>query len=468
MRTPVLLAATSAALFCNAQFTYDLTVLEAASYRYVTPGQYVFKPVVRNLGTQAITSFRLNWRVDNGPVEQCTINTFEIYPLIITNVTNRVVACQPLDLPALGTHTLQVWCDLLNGFATDQNTANDVLSQPIQVLSYVPAKQVMLDYFTHHTCQPCGEDGEPKVAATAGHFPGLVHDVSVHASSIDPFSSADTELLNDSLHVFAHPYILEDRFKFPYFNDLNGVVSYDYTILWRRSGDRLEYPEPVEVRFTDIDFNATSRVLEADVAVDFVAALSADLAINLYLVEDSVFGYQAGAPDPNNHYHRHVFRRALNGMLGNLGDIPANVSAGSSYSRSFTTVLPSGWNADRIVLYAFVQNVNDDDYMDRRILNMSAERMLGNTVGLNEAEHAGGLALWPTLATEQVQVRLETPLGQGDKIEVISTDGKVLRVLPSYGGQVQFSVPTMGLASGSYAVVVRRNGSAISRRFIVP
>ena len=455
-------------LLMNAQFTYDLTVIEAASYSYVTPGQYVFKPVVRNLGTQAVTSFRLNWRVDNGPVEQCTISTFEIFPLIITNVTNRVVACEPLDLATLGTHSLQVWCDLLNGFATDQNTANDMLSQPIQVLPYVPVKQVMVDYFTHDICQPCGEDGEPQVAAMEAQFPGLVHGIAVHASSTDPFSNADTELLNDSMHVNAHPKILVDRFKFPYFSDMSGNASYDYSILWRRAGDRLEYPEPVEVRFTDINFNPNTRLLEANVAVDFVADVSEDLAINLYVTEDSVFGYQAGAPDPFNHFHRHVFRRALNGMLGMAGDIPANVAAGSSYSRTFTTVLPTGWNADRIVLYGVVQAINDQDFMGRRILNMSAERMLDNDVGSVELADQGLMMLWPTLAIEQLHVRIEQPLGPGDRLDLISTDGKAQRVLPSYGGQVQFTLMTMGLASGNYSLVLWQNGSAVSRRFVVP
>jgi Outer membrane protein Omp28 len=466
MRTTLLtLAAALPAAVC-AQ-AYDLTVVEAASYRYVSPGQYVFKPVVRNLGTQAITSFRLNWRVDNGPVEQCAINTFEVYPLIIANVTNRVIACQPLNLPALGMHTLEVWCDMLNGFAVDQNTANDLLSQTIEVLPYVPSKQVLVDYFTHTICQPCGEDGEPKVAAMEAQFPGLVHGVAIHAASGDPYSSSSTLALNDSLHVGAHPRVFLDRFKFPWFDDLFTYSAYDYYVPWRMAGDRLEYPEPLEVRFNDISYNSTTRVMEAEVAIDFVASMNEPLAVNLFITEDSVFGYQAGAPQPNNHYHRHVFRRELNGILGMPGDIPANVAAGNSYSRSFTTVLPTGWNEDRIVLYAFVQHLNDQDYLDRRILNMTAENMLNNDVGLDE-DRTGEMMLWPALAPEQVHLKIERPLGQGDRIDVVSADGKLLRVLPSYGGQVIFEIPTSGMSAGGYAVVVRQDGSVVSRRFVVP
>ncbi|HEY3876460.1 MAG TPA: Omp28-related outer membrane protein [Candidatus Kapabacteria bacterium] len=126
--------------------------------------------------------------------------------------------------------------------------------------------------------------------------------------------------------------------------------------------------EPVQATVTvdNISFDNNSQQVTATVSVTFAKAASGDLRLNLMVTEDSVTGSGSGW-DQHNYYsatgsvgpsvpgnplynqapsiagweHMHVFREAVGGVLGQPGIIPSSVTAGSTYSTTFTFTLPS-------------------------------------------------------------------------------------------------------------------------------
>jgi len=102
-----------------------------------------------NVGLTTITSLDLDWQVNDGPIQSTFINGLSVNPLDTYNFT-----CDQQVAVPIGTYTLKVWINQVNG-VQDDDQSGDSLSKPLIRVSNVIAKKPCYEEFTSSTCAPC-------------------------------------------------------------------------------------------------------------------------------------------------------------------------------------------------------------------------------------------------------------------------------------------------------------------------
>lgn len=130
----------------------DLAVESINIKKWKPAGQNIdVKGIIRNKGLNTITSFLLNYQVDNGlPVTQIVTGVN-----IPSMTTYQFTHSTPWFL-TLDTHNIIVWTSLPNG-VNDMKTSNDSIEATIigydSTISF--PRKVLLETFTSSTCVPC-------------------------------------------------------------------------------------------------------------------------------------------------------------------------------------------------------------------------------------------------------------------------------------------------------------------------
>lgn len=106
---------------------YDLSVFGANLYSYVTIGSYDLEATVFNQGTTEITSYELNYSVDNGATFTHAVTTN-----LVNYLSEHVDHSIPINIPANGVYTIKIWASNLNGGNADLVPANDTLTRQIE------------------------------------------------------------------------------------------------------------------------------------------------------------------------------------------------------------------------------------------------------------------------------------------------------------------------------------------------
>ena len=113
-------------------------------------GSTPVKGTVTGLGLEEITSFDINWQVDDGPVETQSFSGLSMEYNDNFNFTGSGV----MDLEP-GTYTLSVTLSNINGEATDDNTMNNEFSMLVHVAHQEIPRLPLFESFTSSTCPPC-------------------------------------------------------------------------------------------------------------------------------------------------------------------------------------------------------------------------------------------------------------------------------------------------------------------------
>lgn len=106
---------------------YDLSVFGSNLYSYVTVGSYDLEATVFNQGTTEITSYDLNYSVDNGAVFTHAVTTS-----LVNYTSEHVDHSIPINIPANGVYTIKIWASNLNGGNADLVPSNDTLTRQIE------------------------------------------------------------------------------------------------------------------------------------------------------------------------------------------------------------------------------------------------------------------------------------------------------------------------------------------------
>ncbi|MEE4177504.1 MAG: T9SS type A sorting domain-containing protein [Bacteroides sp.] len=105
---------------------------------------------VTGLGLEEITSFDLNWKVDDGPVETQSYTDLSLE----YNESINFESTSMMDLES-GTHTLTVTLSNINGETLDDNVINNEYSMLVHVAHQEVQRLPLFESFTSSTCGPC-------------------------------------------------------------------------------------------------------------------------------------------------------------------------------------------------------------------------------------------------------------------------------------------------------------------------
>ncbi len=103
-----------------------------------------------NDGTSLLTSFDVNWSLNDGPTNTTSYSNLSL----ATNAIHNFTCDQKLNPPA-GFHNLKVWVSNVNGLGNDQNPENDMITKNIGIPTETLQRRPLFEQFTSSTCGPC-------------------------------------------------------------------------------------------------------------------------------------------------------------------------------------------------------------------------------------------------------------------------------------------------------------------------
>jgi hypothetical protein len=234
----------------------------------------------------------------------------------------------------------------------------------------------------------------------------------------DTYANTYSNAIISGINPAGFPMGAIDRFPF------GGSTSAFDTGTWlSKSTTRLNTSTPVAVDITST-YNSSTRALSVTVTANFVAAASGDMRISCVLAEDNVvtssdpqhnyMGNGCSSPDATSpwysspcsiptYIHNGVARVNLAPTWGTTGVIPASVTAGATYSQTYTYTLPATWSGytpvpAKIYIVAFVSKYGTASTA-RDIMNANKTLMGTNT--------ATGIFENPNV--DQIQVNQNSP-----------------------------------------------------------
>ena len=242
---------------------------------------------------------------------------------------------------------------------------------------------------------------------------------------------------------------------------------------------------PVEVS-VDQTYDAATRIITATVTADFVDFAAGDMRFVMAVTEDNLTGsgtgyhqvnylngtaghLYEGAGDPIVGFsHGHVLRANEPGVFGNAGVIPSSVSPGSTYSETFTYVIPTTYDETEISVIGFVSYSNPGAIGEREILNADEKKL--SEASLDEQSLIGSLSIAPNPVEDQFTIELDLRQAMDAEIVIYNTAGQEVNKIASgsYAAGSQTIQASVGdLTSGVYYVTIITENHSLTEKLVV-
>lgn len=120
----------------------------------------------------------------------------------------------------------------------------------------------------------------------------------------------------------------------------------------------LKGTSPLEIEI-DTDYDETTRLLTANINLNYILSSNFNDHLAVYITEDSIFTRQKeGVVTHESYAQRHVLRTSMNGAWGEkLSDTP--ILSDTKISKTYSMTLPDDWNEKQIRVVAFVHDHNE-------------------------------------------------------------------------------------------------------------
>ena len=321
--------------------------------------------LILNNGTDEINSFDINYSI-NGTDYSETVSGVSI-PLF----DNYSFKLEDVGMVTNGTTNVDVWISNVNGEGADEDPLNDEgTSASIAGIEMAENRGVLVEEATGTWCGWCprGAVWMDRMASCFGeHFVG----VAVHNSDPMVLAAYDNGVTG-----------------FPGFTGFPSVIVERQTIV---DPSALQSPvvtrgqeEAVAVLDITADFDESNGQLTVTVSATPMEDMSGSYRLNAILSEDGVSGTNSGYNQVNYYagggvgamagyeflpgsipaaqmVYDHVGRALLGGFTGASGSLPADMTAGETYSYTFTTyTIPSSMNWENMHIAAVMHDANNN------------------------------------------------------------------------------------------------------------
>jgi Secretion system C-terminal sorting domain len=133
----------------GAQPAYNMSATDISTPIFAVLGDNVIDGTLRNLGTETVTSYDINYKVDAGAVVTSKITGVNIAKFDKANFSH------PIKWNATsGSHVVTAWASNINGKA-DEYPADDKFTKNIFVVTTKVKRKPLYEIFTSSTCGPC-------------------------------------------------------------------------------------------------------------------------------------------------------------------------------------------------------------------------------------------------------------------------------------------------------------------------
>lgn len=242
----------------------------------------------------------------------------------------------------------------------------DIVEEPYS-LPLVPSdtgqtariQRILIEDYTGFQCGNCPEASEIANGLKM-QYPERIVVLSVHAGFFAEPTKEHPEDYRTTIGEEWNSFFGIDRLGYP-----NGMVNrqeFQGKRVIRPSEwpqavlQLLDHTPPLDLRLR-ANYDSLTRRVTVFVEAEYYEDQDPDNYLGVYIVEDSVIGYQLDyrrtPPDVEDYVHRHMLRSGITGAWG----IPVSqqpISAGTVYRDTLSAILDPEWKAHHCSIVAFV------------------------------------------------------------------------------------------------------------------
>ena len=364
---------------------YDLSMKSVSMDEYVAPGRaFSVEGVLNNVAAATVPSFDIEVKIgDNEPVSK-TFNNVDL-----SNGDNYSFAIDGLVIDEVGEYDVAVSVVLPEATA-DENDANNTMVKQIKCTDEFYQRNVLLERFTTADCTNC---------PTADYLiDAAIEDYGLENRVIKVSHHAGYSVLNDNFQIpesvqytmfyngsqYAPALMLDRTNLGEYGAPQAGGAESPGPVFF--PGDDAKFRELLQLRANELAyvqleiekmFDNNSRELKLringtasrDDIVD-----NADLKLTVFLLENNLKAYQAGASDPQNYIHNEVIRDVVSDVWGDPVEFD-----NYKFSKEYTYNVSMEWISSNMTVVAFLYNKDgegtDFDVNNCGVLNAASYKL---------------------------------------------------------------------------------------------
>jgi len=428
---------------------------------------------VRNLGSNNITSFDIEYLYNGGPAVQESVGPISLASL----ATYNHVFATPVTLAA-GSMPLTVTISNVNGAGVDGNPADDAKSITINPVVPATGKMVLGEEATGTWCSWCPR-GAVYMDYMETTYPTLWAGAAVHNN--DPMTDATYDA-GLGVYIGGYPSSLVDR------GPENDPSTMEQSFLQRI------VIAPTAFLTNGATYNSSTRELEVSVTADFQSAASGNWRVGVILTEDGVTGTTSGY-NQNNSYaggsngvmggyellpnpvpaaqmvYDHVARSITPGFDGLANSFPATITNGLVQSNCFSFILPPGWDETKIHVISFLKNPAGeiDNAAKETITSAVANGYTTCATSVSEdLSEEDKFKLFPNPTNGVTFINVTNNDNSNVNVKVMDMSGKIVSQRDyDVNGTVQLPIVANGLDKGIYIVTLTIGDSVQQQKLIV-
>ena len=422
--------------------------------------------VVKNLGSQPLTSFDVTYNVNGGAdVAVYSVTGINVPYGSTYNFSHNV----PFSETAPGNYTITMTVSNPNG-VEDPSPADNTQSVATSVYdpSAVVARTSILEQFTGARCGYCpgGHDRIKQALQGTTNTIWAVHHAGFGDDALTcPANQQYTFFYNAGGSTYA-PAMMVDRFH----GDANepGPVTSVYSSvpsIQQYVSDVNSAPCFLTLNLDGITYNADNRSFGGTVTGHFTSPIyNANTRLTLMVAEDSnlmdQIDYSTGSSQTlRNYMHFNAVRATLTDIWGDAISVDAN----GDFTYNVSATLPNNLKAWRCRVIAIVSDRNASDANACAVMQAATTANLNAPyVGISEANEVS-LNAYPNPATDYLTIEAGSNINE---ISIYNAMGQKVYANNNVNGEL-FVVDTKDMASGMYMVIIRTDKGVASQRISV-
>jgi len=450
-------------LSSTTDFDLDMGITKLDLTAYIpNTSNYSVSGKLKNHGLEAVTSYELGYRIDNGTP-------------VITNITGVNLASgeeinftHPTPVtPVTGYHTIKVWVSKPNNL-NDQFPDNDTITfrYTVYALDNVVPRNTLLEGFTSSTCGPCvqGNVNLKNVLgqndAGGGKYSLVKYQMSFPGNG-DPYYTSEVGVRSGLYKVNGVPWIHGDGI----FNIFTTIFNNTHLLSLQNEPSFLEISGTFEV--VEQTVNATITLKPT---IDLLEG--GNLKLFVAIVEKKTTKNKSSNGETEFNQVMKKFMPDANGIA--LGDLTANETITQNLTWEFkgNYRLPLNGQANNIINHATEHSVEDFSNLEviawvqnigtKRIFNSCTAIKGGDTV--NIAKHKLiDVEIYPNPFTNEIMIKNAEQI---QKITISNTLGQVVKeeILTGNGTAI---ISTQNLNQGLFFITLRnKEGVEVTKKVV--
>lgn len=424
----------------------------------VVMGNITIQGEVSNLGTTAISTFELNYSIDNGATVSETINQ-TIAPCGTYSYSHST----PWNAANPGSYDVKVWISNVNGNGADGDTDNDDQMKTVSVATQSVPHLPLAEELTSSTCPPCAslnQNLDPLWAntlganTTGGTIAAVKYQMDWPSPGTDPSYNANGE----SRRGFYGTTGIPDEYL-----DGAPIPSPTSPAAYNTAAAKSAFVD------VDVSFSLNGNEVNVTATATPYANLSGDIRLYVAITED-YYEYTGGTTSQTKYYF------AMRKMLPNgNGYTWSNVTAGTpftkegSYTFNLGNVTQNSYNLwasiDDITVVAWVQNAGTKEVYQAAFANAPTN------VGIeDELASEINLKVFPNPFKDQATIIYDLKENENISVSIYNTMGQVVYTNDlgeQQAGRQSLTIDAESLSSGIYFMSLQVGDQRATKRISI-